>query len=216
MIAVFSFGFASVAYAKTGYPDDAKKAFDIVASYYDVSSSNFWCFVNGSKYGPILIYYGKTLSSMPITSKDDGARVGFYPSGYGKYMDIFYFSSDNMYSKPAKISRYELNDIQFQSYGYTYDTFVSNILCSNTDIVSSSTGDVVFQKGTNMSPTPVNPETTPSASNTLLTMFSQNSVNLKTVLEELIAVLPLLIPVLISFLAIRKGIAFTLKTLKTS
>lgn len=43
-----------------------------------------------------------------------------------------------------------------------------------------------------------------------------SSIQLTGILSELIAMLPLLLPVLITFLAIRKGIAFCLQMLKTS
>lgn len=87
-----------------------------------------------------------------------------------------------------------------------------SLVNSSTDIYNSS-GEVVFTK-TPLGQKPqggTSPPTTPSSGSHLNLSTSM----LSNVLSELIAVLPILFPVLISFIAIRKGLSFILTTLKT-
>lgn len=100
-----------------------------------------------------------------------------------------------------------------QNYYYDYNVEkirnVSKILYSNNDVTytSGGTSTVFFQK---MNSVPSHqPNRVPL--NTVL-----SSIQLTGILKELIAMLPLLLPVLITFLAIRKGIAFCLQMLRMS
>lgn len=99
--------------------------------------------------------------------------------------------------------------------GYYYDfevkklSNVTKILYSNKDVTYTNGGatTVFFPQ---MNSVPSNPPNRVPL-NTII-----SSIQLTGILSELIAMLPLLLPVLIAFLAIRKGIAFCLATLRTA
>lgn len=52
------------------------------------------------------------------------------------------------------------------------------------------------------------------ASSIIANVISSNSIDLTTVLNEVIALLPTTIPVIISFLGIRKGLSFLIGCLR--
>lgn len=80
---------------------------------------------------------------------------------------------------------------------------------SSTDLYNSS-NELVFSRAPLGQTTQGGTSTAPSSGSHLNLSTSM----LSNVLSELIAVLPILFPVLISFIAIRKGLAFILQTLK--
>lgn len=100
-----------------------------------------------------------------------------------------------------------------QGYYYDYQinklSNVTQILYSNKDVTYTSGGTttVFFQR---MDSIPSNPPSRVPL-NTVI-----SSIQLTGILDEVIALLPILFPVLITFIAIRKGIAFCLATLRTA
>lgn len=100
-------------------------------------------------------------------------------------------------------------------HGYYYDfeqnklSNVTRILYSNKDVTytSGGTSTVFFSK---MNSIPQGTSKRVPLNTTL------SSIQLTGILDEVIALLPILFPVLIAFLAIRKGIAFCLATLRAS
>ena len=221
MIAVFSFGFASVAYAKTGTDISLSVATQIVKDYYDFSSMGY----NGVV--PAFIYhYNGSLCMLWISSlgvSDDGLHFtsAYGSSGlnsgsaFGKFV-VLKFDEDNVYSKPTIVrSDKEATFGIGTGYGLSEVNLLTNTVDSYYDITGLN-GDKLFTQGMSPSPTPTpSPNPTPD-SNTLSTLLSKVFQTSGTIFQEIVALLPILLPVLISFLAIRKGIAFTLKTLKTS
>ncbi|WP_448901599.1 hypothetical protein [Eubacterium sp.] len=231
MIFVFSFGTCATAFAYTGYPDDINTATSVVKSYYDnpglpfalckrpdnkvvliTFSNNYFLFGDDNKV---------LFSGYPFSDKSDFLFNGKYYSGadtLGITVWGYEFDYDNYYSKPKKI---EINDI----YSITRHDYLAwnlfrgySLIESNYNIYQhTDTGDdvLVFPKGETNSPTLPDKPTT-SGSNILSSTFNTNLMKSKNPLQEIIALLPLLLPVLISFLAIRKGIKFTLQTLRSS
>ena len=221
MILIFSFGTCATAYAYTGYPTDVSKADTICRSYYAdelVGSDSVFLFKtdnNGTAllYLPSIYYSDK---SIPIIARGENNNLVFVSNGHNFY--LFFFDKQNCYSKPKmEVFSNNGNGTHHIPYGITTDNIKSRIVSSAKTILDVDGQTVLFQQGTNPSPNP-NPETPPltPGSNTLSTMFNKNSAMLKGVLNEIITLLPLLLPVLISFLAIRKGIMFTLQTLRSS
>lgn len=86
---------------------------------------------------------------------------------------------------------------------------ITGILYSNKDVIyGSGDNQKVFFPLMNSVP---NTQTNRVPLSTVL-----SSIQLTGILDEVIALLPILFPVLITFLAIRKGIAFCLATLRTA
>lgn len=118
---------------------------------------------------------------------------------------VFTYPKSNFYDVSVSESK----------HGYYYDfeqkklSNVARILYSNKDVTYTLGGSttVFFPL---MNSVPSNPPNRVPL-NTVI-----SSIQLTGILNELIAMLPLLLPVLIAFLAIRKGIAFCLATLRTA
>lgn len=154
--------------------------------FWTVESSNIKCSVNTNSY-PCDIHMGGGGASVQIKT------------------NVFTFPKSNYYDV-------SLNE---GSNGYYYDweskklSNVTKILYSNKDITYTSGGtSTVFFPLMNSLPT------NPPNRVPLHTVIS--SIPLTGILKELTAMLPFLLPVLITFLAIRKGIKFCLQMLKTS
>lgn len=223
MIVVFSFCTCSTVFASTGQPKDIDQAWNIVKSYWlnnseDANSSYYF----SDNFFPVLFYsYGG--QSFLVVDVDNKSNYSFFGNGnFGPLTcpKVFTFDEINMFSKPSGVFRHFWGGPYSLPVPYlTFDNFSSgltSILGSKFDILNPS-GDVVFQQGTSQSPNP-NPPTPPSASdsNILSSILNSNLMKSKNPLQEIIAVLPLLIPVLIIFFSIRKGIKFTLQTLRSS
>lgn len=208
MIAVFSFGTCATAYAYTGYPTSLDKAVSIINSYYkdmlgDVTPI---CLYKENSTVRIMYLPSRFFEKDITIPKDREISVGMSSNCY-----FFEFDYSNMYSKPTLISKHD------HSFIYQY----LPVLNSDTIIDSYNTfydyeGNLLFQQGTTQSPNPTNPDSTIQSSNILSNLLNKNSTMLKGVLNEILALLPLLLPVLITFLAIRKGIRFTLQTLRSA
>lgn len=221
MIAVFCFGSVSVVYAKTDSDISLSVATQIVKDYYDFQS-------DGYKVVPAFIYrYNGYLYMLWIGPKgvsDDGLHfTNAYGSkglscgsGSGDYVCLK-FDNDNVYSKPTIVAKD--NDCVYgigQGNGLTEANLLTNTVDSYYDITGLN-GDKLFTQGTNPSPTPTNPSPNPTPDlNTLSTSLSKVFQTSGMILQEIVALLPILLPVLVTFLAIRKGIRFTLQTLRSS
>ncbi|WP_294797850.1 hypothetical protein [uncultured Eubacterium sp.] len=230
MIAVFSFGTCATAYAYTGYPDDIDKATSVVNSYYDNSGLPFaLCKRPDNKV--VLI----TFSNNNFLFGDDKVLFSGYPfsenSNFlfnGKYYNAigalgitvwgYEFDYDNFYSKPKKIEIKDIYDISPKDYLASNLFRGYSLIDTNYNIYQhSDTGDdvLVFPKGETNSPTTPDKPTT-SGSNILSSTLNTNLMKSSNPLQEILTLLPILVPVLISFLAIRKGIRFTLQTLRSA
>lgn len=123
---------------------------------------------------------------------------------YQKYT----FSKSNIYD----VSNVTVTCNSVANTDFTIGT-PSKILYSNQNVYGGGVGEQVdtskifFQQMNSIPNTPGNRVP-------LSTLLS--SIRLTDTLNELTAMLPILLPVLITFLAIRKGIGFTLRTLRTA
>lgn len=222
MIAVFSFCTCSTAYAYTGYPSSFDNASSIFYTYYskDMPDAKPVALVNFD--GKTYLIVDKAVGNRALSNLIFFKGFDFETLGNFWHPLVIEFSYDNCYSKPT--IKYDgitgsYGDLKINSsLGFNIKNFNSgkfSFIYSVVDVYDYD-GNVVFQKGTSQSPNPTTPDSSTPGSNTLSTMFNKNSAMLKGVLNEILALLPLLLPVLISFLAIRKGIKFTLQTLRSA
>lgn len=128
---------------------------------------------------------------------------------------VYKFDNNNVYKKPAQsnmgyiLSKEGIKKIKsFSSIMYStvniYDV-------SNNEGTLTLENSVFTQAGTEK---PANPGT-PGQKPSLGLSSSITSKILSPVLTEVVAILPVLLPVFLTFLAIRKGIAFTLTMLRS-
>lgn len=217
MIAVFCFGTCATAYAITGYPTDIDTATSVVKSYYKDELAGYvpvFFYTTDSK-GPALMFLPDSYSSDTISVSsygDNGNSIDFKVNDKNLY--VFTFDKSNFYSKPTV---WKASNVWMSvPYGLNKDNISKRIIQSYKTILAVDGKTVLFQQGTTPSPNPTNPDSTTHGSNTLSNLLNKNSTMLKGVLNEILALLPLLLPVLITFLAIRKGIRFTLQTLRSA
>ena len=217
MILVFSFGTCATAYAYTGYPTSIDKAVSIVKSYYsdELAGSVPVFFYTTDNKGPALLFLPDDYSADTIQVSKYGDNFGLDFEVNDRNMYVFTFDKTNCYSKPVMWSA--TNVWMTVPYGINKNNASKRIIQSYKTILDVDGQTVLFQQGTNPSPNP-NPEIPPSTqgSNILSSTFNSNLLKSKNPLQEILALLPILLPVLISFLAIRKGIRFCLMTLKSS
>lgn len=214
MIFVFSFGTCATAYAATGYPKDIDQAVGIVKSYYsdELAGSVPVFFYTTDNKGPAILFLPDNYSSDTIKVDKYGDNLGLDFRLDHKNMYVFTFDKLNCYSKP--IMWVAENVWMTVPYGINKNNASQRIIQSYKTILDVDGTTVLFQQGTSQSPNPNPPS--PSDSSTLLPSFNENSKMLNGVLQEIVALLPLLLPVLITLLAIRKGIKFTFQTLRSS
>lgn len=217
MIAVFCFGTCATAYASTGYPTSIDMATSVVKSYYKDELAGYvpvFFYTTDSK-GPALMFLPDSYSSDTISVSsygDNGNSIDFKVNDKNLY--VFTFDKSNCYSKPTV---WKASNVWMSvPYGLNKDNISKRIIQSYKTILAVDGKTVLFQQGTTPSPNPTNPDSTTHGSNTLSNLLNKNSTMLKGVLNEIVALLPLLLPVLISFLAIRKGIRFTLQILRSA
>lgn len=221
MIAVVCFANCISAYAYTGGPTELNKAISIVSSYYDISKYSVFVLSADKSGNTVLVCLpgNITLSSDNYLSNSIGYQGSRYynPSHAQNWLpsDTFLFDSSNMYSKPTEylVKRSDYVSCPYPNGKYSNGNTFS-VIESSHNIYNTDTSELVFQQGTSVSPNPTYP--TPSGSNTLSTMFNSNSAMLNGVLQEIVTLLPILLPVLVTFIAIRKGIRFCLQTLRSS
>lgn len=128
---------------------------------------------------------------------------------------VYKFDSNNVYKKPVQSnmgyiqSKDGLKNIKsFNSIMYS-TVNIYNVTDSNGTL--SLENSVFFKAGTEK---PANPET-PGQKPNLSLSSSITSKILSPVLTEVVAILPVLLPVFLTFLAIRKGLTFTLTMLRS-
>lgn len=232
MIAVFCFGTTAVAYASTGSPKDYNTALSIVKSYYtDAEIGNTFALLKNPDGKVSLVTFNRDLFLFGNNNKvifkgypfSDNSFILLKrpdPDFYTIKVFAFDFDTSNMYSKPVKRTLYD--DVHLNApnpHPVKYFRGFSLIQSPYNIYERSDTGEdvLVFQQGTSQSPNP-NPETPPltPGSNILSPILNSDLMKSKNPLQEIVALLPLLLPVLITLLAIRKGIKFTLQTLKSS
>ena len=221
MISVFFFANCISAYASTGGPSNLDKAISIVSSYYDISNYSVFVLSADNSGNTVLVCLpgNITLSSDSYLPNSIGYKGSVYynPKHAQNWMpsDTFLFDSSNMYSKPTEylIKKGDYVSCHYPNGGYSNGNTFS-VIESSYNIYNVDTNDLVFQQGTSSSPNPTPPSQ--SGSNTLSPMFNSNSAMLNGVLQEIVALLPILLPVLITLLAIRKGLKFCLQTLRSS
>lgn len=129
---------------------------------------------------------------------------------------VYKFDSNNVYKKPVQSnmgyiqSKDGLKNIK-SFYSIMYSTVnIYNVTDSNGAL--SLENSVFFKAGTEKPATPETPGQKPS----LNLSSSITSKILSPVLTEVVAILPVLLPVFLTFLAIRKGLQFTLTMLRNS
>lgn len=156
-------------------------------------------------------YYFWTVDNSNIkpSSSSNSYPCNIFMSGGGASSQV----STTVFTYP-KSNFYDVS-VSENKHGYYYDfetkklSNVTQILYSNKDVTYTSGGNttVFFPQ---MNSVPSNPPNRVPL-NTVI-----SSIQLTGILSELIAMLPLLLPVLITFLAIRKGISFCLQMLRAS
>lgn len=165
-------------------------------NYYLIMVGNIW---NDS--GGFGGYARVSSKSYPLSVQIGGGSIGV------RYKtDFCTFPKNNIYDVTVD------KNWRYYEFGLSTGTSVNNvtnILYCNKDVIykNGDTNEVFFQKMNSV------PSSQPNRVH-LNSVIS--SIQLTGILSELIAMLPLLLPVLITFLAIRKGIAFCLQMLKTS
>lgn len=129
---------------------------------------------------------------------------------------IYKYDNNNVYKKPVQSnmgyiqSKDGLKNIKsFNSIMYS-TVNIYNV--TDTDGALSLENSVFFKAGTEKPATPETPGQKPSLS----LSSSITSKILSPVLTEVVAILPVLLPVFLTFLAIRKGLQFTLTMLRNS
>ena len=157
-------------------------------NYYlwTVESSNINCSVSTNSY-PCNINMGGGGASVQISTT------------------VFTYPKSNFYD----VSVNENKQGYYYDYQLTKLKNITNILYSNKDITyTKDNQSTVFFTKMNSIPQ--------VAAGRVPLNTTISSIRLTNILDELIAVLPILLPVLITFIAIRKGIAFCLQMLRTS
>lgn len=165
-------------------------------NYYLIMVGNIW---NDS--GSFNGYSRVSSKSYPLSVEIGGGSIGV------RYKtDFCTFPKNNIYDVTVD------KNWRYYEFGLSTGTSVNNvtnILYCNKDVMykNGDTNEVFFQR---MNSIPSNPPSRVP----LHTVIS--SIQLTGILDEVIALLPILFPVLITFIAIRKGIAFCLATLRTA
>lgn len=128
---------------------------------------------------------------------------------------IYKFDNNNVYKKPVQSNMGYIQPKDSIKNIKSFTTILystANIYdVSNNEGVLSLDNSVFFKAGTEKPATPETPGQKPNLS----LSSSITSKILSPVLTEVVAILPVLLPVFLTFLAIRKGIKFTLTMLRS-
>lgn len=129
---------------------------------------------------------------------------------------IYKFDNNNVYKKPVQsnVGYIQSKDgiKNIKSFSSIMYSTVNIYDVTNNEGVLSLENSVFFKSGTEK---PANPGT-PGLKPSLGLSSSITSKILSPVLTEVVAILPVLLPIFLIFLAIRKGIKFTLTMLRNS
>ena len=172
------------------------------------------------------VYCAFSSSTILIDVDTEGPYYRIRPTGDSTDVTIVRYSYDNIYKSPTSLcDRTHLNKGGIDTYcinpftGEKYDIayFSHGTKSGLTPHYSNYDFDNAGETFTQTPSTPTTPgtegEITPGA---VVLGQTFKKTNLSQVLSELIAVLPILVPVLISFIAIRKGLKFTLSQLRAA
>lgn len=204
------------------------------ADYRAIASDSGIAIADDMKYYVVYTQRGATdyvycaFSDNPIKFvKDNRHGYSIANNGSATNITLVRYSYQNVYKNPESLKeKYSLNTSPYYTYylnpctGAFYDDTGTNKGVSVPLVPAYSNYDF-DNAGTTFQQTPSTPTTpgtegettTPGAAVLGATM---KKTNLSQVLSELIAVLPILVPVLISFIAIRKGLKFTLSQLRAA
>lgn len=204
------------------------------ADYRSIAKNNDILIADNMKYYVVYTQRGATdyvycaFSNNPIKIVHDD-RHGYSIANMGSNVDVTLvrYSYQNIYKNPEVLCENKtINTSPYFTYyinpctGVYYDDTGTNNGVSVPLIPAYCNYDF-DNAGTTFTQTPSTPttpgtegETTTPGAVVLGQTFKKT--NLSQVLSELIAVLPILVPVLISFIAIRKGLRFTLSQLRAA
>ena len=204
------------------------------ADYRSIASNSGIAIADDMKYYVVYTEKGKTdyvycvFSTQKIAATSYTMNSGVYyclkpPSG--TVITVVRYSYQNIYSNPTSLNEKFSFSTSYNMHGlnpYTglrYETAGDSSAAKNPLVPAYCNYDF-DNAGTTFQQTPSTPTTpgsegeiTPGAVDLGQTF---KKTNLSQVLSELIAVLPILVPVLISFIAIRKGLKFTLSQLRAA
>ena len=203
------------------------------ADYRSIAKNNDILIADNMKYYVVYTQRGATdyvycaFSDNPIKIVHDD-RHGYIIANNGSttIITLIRYSYQNIYKNPEALC--ENKSINTSPYFTNYINPCTGVYYDDTGtnkgvsvpLIPSYCNYDFDNAGTTFQQTPSTPttpgtegETTPGAAVLGATM---KKTNLSQVLSELIAVLPILIPVLISFIAIRKGLKFTLSQLRAA
>lgn len=182
--------FPITAFAQTSYPNFIK-----IGEEQGITVKNYWI-TEDDNYYHVILGYG-------FYSKGNGLFP--YSNGIANYScKVYKVKKSNPYKTWEKENNSEGQG--FGGYAYYYfEKMGQTMILGDQDLKYSDSADseIFFKQTPLQTATP------------LLTGVIKDT-QLKNVLNELIAVLPVLIPCVIALIAIRKGIKFTLITLRTA
>lgn len=205
------------------------------ADYRAIASDSGIAIADDMKYYVVYTEKGKTdyvyavFSTQEIAATSYTMNSGVYyclKPPTGTVITVVRYSYQNIYSNPTSLNEKFSFSTSYNMHGlnpYTglrYETAGDSSAAKNPLVPAYSNYDF-DNAGTTFQQTPSTP-TTPGTEGETTTPgavvlgATMKKTNLSQVLSELIAVLPILLPVLITFIAIRKGIKFILGTLRTA
>lgn len=204
------------------------------ADYRSIAKNNDILIADNMKYYVVYTEKGITDYVYAVFSNQEIVATSYTMNGdtyyclkppSGTVITVVRYSYQNIYSNPTSLNENFSFSTSFNMHGlnpYTglrYETAGDSSAAKNPLVPAYSNYDF-DNAGTTFQQTPSTPttpgtegETTPGA---VVLGATMKKTNLSQVLSELIAVLPILVPVLISFIAIRKGLKFTLSQLRAA
>ena len=205
------------------------------ADYRAIASDSGIAIADDMKYYVVYTEKGKTDYVYAVFSTQEIAATSYTMNGgvyyclkppTGTVITVVRYSYQNIYSNPTSLNEKFSFSTSFDMHGlnpYTglrYETAGDSSAAKNPLVPAYSNYDF-DNAGTTFQQTPSTP-TTPGTEGETTTPgavvlgATLKKTQLSQVLSELIAVLPILVPVLISFIAIRKGLKFTLSQLRAA
>lgn len=204
------------------------------ADYRSIAKNNDIAIADDMKYYLVYTEKGKTDYVYAVFSTQEIVATSYTMNGgvyyclkppAGTVITVVRYSYQNIYSNPTSLNEKFSFSTSFNMHGlnpYTglrYETAGDSSAAKNPLVPAYSNYDF-DNAGTTFQQTPSTP-TTPGTEGEITpgaVVLGQTfkKTNLSQVLSELIAVLPILVPVLISFIAIRKGLKFTLSQLRAA
>ena len=160
-------------------------------------------------------YYLLAFGGTPILGAKDGKLKGKSKSADFNWW-LYKFDNKNAYKTPTNV-----NTGYFLKGGtYNKGFNISNVLFTDINIYGMNdtaddvTEEIIYKPGSYKSNTSTGSGGSVSGNNKLSDII--NNSMLQNVLAEVVAVLPIVMPVLITFISIRKGLAFVLSSLRSA